>query len=68
LVEMPFAPGTKFRTPPLPSRFVERTELLAKLDAMDSAGVTLVCAPPGYGKTLLLSDWAGRRSVVKTCW
>jgi LuxR family transcriptional regulator, maltose regulon positive regulatory protein len=68
LAEMSFVAPAKLRTPPLPSQFVERTELLAELDATTSAGVTLVCAPPGYGKTLLLSDWVARSSAVETGW
>jgi LuxR family maltose regulon positive regulatory protein len=39
--------------PSLPTDFVARPELLAELDAGDAVGVTLVCAPPGYGKTVL---------------
>jgi LuxR family maltose regulon positive regulatory protein len=61
-------PQTKLRTPPMPTDFVERAELLAELDAGDAVGVTLVCAPLGYGKTLLLTHWATRPSPVETAW
>ena len=61
-------PDVKTRTRPMPADFVERTELLAELDAGGGAGVTLVCAPPGYGKTLLLRDWATRPSPGETAW
>ena len=61
-------PQMKLRTPPMPTDFVERAELLAELDAGDAAGVTLVCAPPGYGKTLLLTHWSTRPSPVETAW
>jgi LuxR family maltose regulon positive regulatory protein len=61
-------PQAKLRIPALPSDFVERPDLLAELDAGDSAELTLVCAPPGYGKTLLLTDWATRPAEVATAW
>ena len=64
---MPVA-DVKSRMRLMPADFVERTELLAELDAGGRAGVTLVCAPPGYGKTLLLMDWATRPSLVETAW
>jgi LuxR family transcriptional regulator, maltose regulon positive regulatory protein len=43
--------------PGLPAEFVSRPALLAALDAGERSALTLVCAPPGYGKTLLLADW-----------
>ena len=38
--------------------FVGRPGLRADLDAAGPADVALVCAPAGYGKTMLLADWA----------
>ena len=62
-------PQVKLGMPLLPADFVERSELLAELDAAAAAGATtLVCAPPGYGKTLLLTDWATRPPPVETAW
>jgi ATP/maltotriose-dependent transcriptional regulator MalT len=52
----------------LPADFAGRSELLADLDAAAAAGTTLVCAPPGYGKTLVLTDWATRPPPVETAW
>ena len=43
--------------PTPPSEFVTRRALLAALDRGEDSALTLVCAPPGYGKTLLLADW-----------
>ena len=65
---MLLVPQTKVRMPPIPAGLVERTELHAELDAGDVGGVTLVCAPPGYGKSWLLADWANRPSPVRTAW
>src|SRR3954452_18527215 len=49
---------SKTAVPSLPSEFVPRPALLAALDDGEDRALTLVCAPPGYGKTLLLADWA----------
>jgi len=49
--------------PGLPAEFVPRPALLAALDSGEDCALTLVCAPPGYGKTLLLTDWARRQDV-----
>ena len=42
-----------------PAGFVPRPRLLARLDEGLARGLTLVCAPAGFGKTALLADWAG---------
>jgi LuxR family maltose regulon positive regulatory protein len=47
--------------PGLPPEFVSRPALLAALDNGEDRALTLVCAPPGYGKTLLLADWVHRK-------
>ena len=56
---------TKFRPPTGRPGIVARTELVDRLRA--SPSVISVVAPPGYGKTTLLSQWAsaqGRRDVA----
>ena len=42
--------------------------LRADLDAGAAADVALVCAPAGYGKTLLLADWARTSTGDDTAW
>lgn len=37
-----------------------RPRLTARLDGGLARGLVLVCAPAGYGKTVLLADWARR--------
>jgi LuxR family transcriptional regulator, maltose regulon positive regulatory protein len=43
--------------PPLPPRHVPRPRLLAALDRAADAPITLLCAGPGAGKTVLLAEW-----------
>jgi LuxR family maltose regulon positive regulatory protein len=51
---------SKLLIPDLPATFVERPRLQRLLDGADGP-VTLVSAPAGWGKTVLLSAWARRR-------
>ena len=52
--------ATKLHMPvPYPG-LVRRPRLAEQLDEGLARGVVLVCAPAGYGKTVLLADWARR--------
>ncbi|MET0190574.1 MAG: AAA family ATPase, partial [Pseudonocardia sediminis] len=64
---LPVSPP-KITVPSRPGEFVVRSALRAVLDAADPADVVLVCAPAGYGKTLLLADWARSGEDVDTAW
>ncbi|WP_376768590.1 AAA family ATPase, partial [Pseudonocardia pini] len=55
---MGLVPPGKIEVPRLPPGFVARARLRADLEAGTESAVGLVCAPAGYGKTLLLADWA----------
>jgi LuxR family maltose regulon positive regulatory protein len=46
--------------PQLPPGYVSRPRLLARLNRAADLPLTLVCAGPGTGKTVLLADWAQR--------
>lgn len=48
---------SKMQAPRVPSRHVARPRLLELLRAGREHALTLVCAPPGYGKTALLAEW-----------
>ena len=50
--------------PPLPPALVSRDRLLASLDGQADRPLTLVGAPAGSGKTVLLSEWAGARGAA----
>jgi LuxR family maltose regulon positive regulatory protein len=65
---MPLVPGVKITVPQLPLEFVVRSELVAELDAGAAADVVLVCAPAGYGKSLLLADWSRTSTAADTAW
>jgi LuxR family transcriptional regulator, maltose regulon positive regulatory protein len=68
LVVVPLVPHAKITVPQLPPEFVVRSGLRASLEASSAADVTLVCAPAGYGKTLLLADWTHTSTSSDTAW
>jgi LuxR family maltose regulon positive regulatory protein len=49
---------TKLIIPPLQDGLVPRPRLIQRLESGPVGRLALVCAPPGFGKTTLLSDWA----------
>jgi LuxR family transcriptional regulator, maltose regulon positive regulatory protein len=51
---------TKLHRPRLQPGFVPRRRLVDRLEESVSDRLVLVCAPAGFGKTSLLSDWAGQ--------
>jgi LuxR family maltose regulon positive regulatory protein len=59
---------TKITPPPIPAGLVPRPSLLDVLDRGTDRALTLVCAPPGYGKSVLLAEWVRDRSSVPTVW
>ena len=52
--------ATKLHVPGLRSDLVPRPRLAQQLDESRGRGLILACAPAGYGKTVLLADWARR--------
>ena len=55
---------TKFSRPPTRPEFVERPRLLDRLDnAVEEHRVVMVSAPPGFGKTTLVTQWLARHRV-----
>jgi LuxR family maltose regulon positive regulatory protein len=58
---------TKLVVPAHASNYTERQRLSALLDAGldDSVRLTLLSAPPGYGKTMALAGWLGSRGHAR---
>jgi LuxR family maltose regulon positive regulatory protein len=52
-------PRTKFHRPSLRDEHVERSLLLAAIEA-SRARIVVLTAPPGFGKSTLLAQWAAR--------
>ena len=52
--------ATKLNVPGLRPDLVPRPRLAQRLDEGRGRGVVLVCAPAGYGKTVLLAEWVRR--------
>ena len=65
---MSLVPQAKITVPQVPPELVVRAGLRADLDTASRADATLVCAPPGYGKTMLLADWAHTSTGSDTAW
>jgi LuxR family maltose regulon positive regulatory protein len=61
-------PATKVAVPRPPLRLVSRPRLLAMLDRARRTRVTLVSAPAGAGKTLMLAEWVRTRGGGETAW
>jgi ATP/maltotriose-dependent transcriptional regulator MalT len=53
----PVIVGTKLHVPGLRPGLVERRALVARLAAGRDRRLTLVCAPAGWGKTVVLTEW-----------
>ena len=53
----PVLAATKLHVPALRPGLVPRHELVARLLAGGERRLTLVCAPAGWGKSTLLSEW-----------
>ncbi|HVW42194.1 MAG TPA: LuxR C-terminal-related transcriptional regulator [Amycolatopsis sp.] len=54
--------------PDVPDGYVSRPRLLAALDRVRDVTATVVSAPAGSGKTLLLAEWVRRRHPGETAW
>jgi len=59
--------ATKLNVPGLRPDLVPRARLAERLDEGRARGLVLVCAPAGYGKTVLLAEWV-RRGRDRVAW
>jgi ATP/maltotriose-dependent transcriptional regulator MalT len=60
--------ATKLVAPPVRAGHLARERLVAMLRSASARRLTLVAAPPGYGKTTLLSAWAAGEEGVEWLW
>jgi LuxR family transcriptional regulator, maltose regulon positive regulatory protein len=62
--------ATKLFAPTRRPQVVRRPRLVEQLDAGLGSGsrLTLVSAPPGFGKTTLITDWLSRRDAGRVAW
>lgn len=65
----PVVLATKLTQPPRRSEHVARPELLELLrDGVAARRLTLLTAPPGFGKTTLLAEWAAAEKGRAVAW
>jgi LuxR family maltose regulon positive regulatory protein len=57
---------TKFFVPPIQSNWITRSRLSEQIDMSINKALTLVIAPPGYGKTTLVSRWLRETKTLST--
>src|SRR5215470_16648413 len=59
---------TKLTPPRLRSEHVTRRVLLADLKSASACKLTLIAAPPGFGKSTLLAEWAATQAEPAMGW
>lgn len=62
-----FLLSTKFHLPHPPNQHLIRDRLYNKLNGALQCKLTVVAAPPGYGKSTVVSDWV-RDQQINGCW
>jgi LuxR family maltose regulon positive regulatory protein len=60
--------GTKLSLPRARAEIVERPRLLGTLDRLADTELTLLSAPAGSGKTVLVGSWCRSRPDLATAW
>ncbi len=60
--------ATRFFLPERPSVFVPRPRLMERLEAGLQVPLTLISAPPGFGKSSLVTQWIHSQSDLKASW
>jgi LuxR family maltose regulon positive regulatory protein len=58
----------KFAPPALPRHWIRRDRLHRQLSAAFQRPLTVITAPPGAGKTAMLSDWAKECVQLEVAW
>src|SRR5436190_17800171 len=59
---------TKVTPPRVRSAHVPRRVLLATLQAVPAPKLTLIAAPPGFGKSTLLAEWVATEPAPAVAW
>jgi LuxR family maltose regulon positive regulatory protein len=59
---------TKLARPPVRREHVQRPALVAAIGEATTRKLTLVAAPPGFGKSTALAEWAASRTRAAIAW
>ena len=60
--------ATKLFMPPTRSFLVSRVRLVELLEQGAQCKLTLICAPPGFGKTMLVAEWHQAYPEIPLAW
>ncbi|HET9199678.1 MAG TPA: LuxR C-terminal-related transcriptional regulator [Dehalococcoidia bacterium] len=60
--------AAKIVAPPRRAVAVERSALFARLDRGLTTRLTVLTAPPGFGKTTLLAEWVAKSEAAPAAW
>jgi LuxR family maltose regulon positive regulatory protein len=60
--------AAKVRPPSVPGFAVDRVRLLRRLDLRGAGHLSLVVAPAGFGKSVLLAQWAAEQPAGSVAW
>ena len=58
---------TKLHRPPLTAEHIHRSRLISRFEKNYYKPLSLICAPAGYGKSMLISSWL-ENSKYKYVW
>jgi len=60
--------ATKLHVPPAGDAVVQRPRLLRRLEEGARRGISLVCAPAGFGKSTLVAEWVRGQDAPNAGW
>jgi LuxR family maltose regulon positive regulatory protein len=60
--------ATRFFPPPLPIASVPRPHLMERMQHGLHVPLTLISAPPGFGKSTIINQWIHDQTGLNACW
>ena len=67
-MDLPPLLATKFHIPSVPTGFISRLRLHEKLNTGLERSLTIISAPPGFGKSMLVAEWIRTDRLKNAAW